>query len=54
MNRLISVNMDKIKALCTAHNVRSLFAFLKTNERNPIKRYLRAPVVVAHAIKAYL
>lgn len=27
MNRLITNNIDKIKALCTAHNVRSLFVF---------------------------
>jgi uncharacterized protein len=27
MQRLILDNMDKIKALCTVHNVRSLFAF---------------------------
>jgi uncharacterized protein len=27
MQRLISDNIDKIKALCMAHNVKSLFAF---------------------------
>lgn len=27
MNRLLTENIDEIKALCTVHNVRSLFAF---------------------------
>ena len=27
MQRLLSDNMDKIKSLCIAHNVKSLFAF---------------------------
>lgn len=27
MQRLLADNMDKIKALCMAHNVKSLFAF---------------------------
>ena len=36
MNQLLTKNIDKIKILCTAHNVRSLFAFgsVCTNQFN--------------------